>query len=453
MSTLDLVRRLSATQSRIEKEQLLTDAFIKGERAFFLAAQLAYDPLISFGVKKVAEIIEDDGEAGTFTFSDFLVLAGRLRRRELTGHAARDAIHSAAAQCDAATWNEFYRRVLLKDLGIGVTDSTINKILKKLSSSDPDAGKYIITIFSCQLAHDGAKPPHSKKIKGKKLLDVKFDGARLLTILDKENGTVNQYTRNGKEVENFTAIREAFAKLLPHLPASIVLDGEVVGRSFQELMTQFNRQSDVDTSGSRLALFDIIPLSDFKLGVCKMTQEQRHEVLSGLATSGMLSGTVGDLAYVVPKVSVDLDTTEGQEQFKEFNSRAVSAGYEGVMVKDPDAPYECKRSPAWLKIKPFIEVSLEVVAVENGEAEGKFKDVLGRLVCEGEDDGRKIRVLVGGGFTEEQRVEFWDKRAFLIGMIAEVRADAYTKPEEGDVWSLRFPRFKGWRGTTPREKI
>jgi len=40
--------------------------------------------------------------------------------------------------------------------------------------------------------------------------------------------------------------------------------------------------------------------------------------------------------------NVNLDTIEGQERFVELNKAAVEGGYEGVMIKDPDAMYECK---------------------------------------------------------------------------------------------------------------
>ena len=63
---------------------------------------------------------------------------------------------------------------------------------------------------------------------------------------------------------------------------------------------------------------------------------------------------------------VDLSTLEGEARFVELNKAAVDGGYEGVMIKDVDAPYNCKRSHAWLKAKPFIEVTLEVVDVEEG---------------------------------------------------------------------------------------
>ena len=454
MKTNELIHALSATTSRTEKEQLLMAAFMEGERLFFKAALLAYDPLVSFGVKKVAEITEADDEEDNLDPTEFFILCEDLKARRLTGHAARDAIHALAAKSDLRMWNDFYRRILLKDLKCGVEDSTINKVLNKLSQAVPEAKEYIIPIFKCQLAHDGASEQHQKKIRGVKMLDVKLDGVRLLTVLDKDNGTVTQYTRNGKINENFPEIRESLEALLGELPGSVVLDGEVVGNSFQELMTQLNRKTNKNSADAKLALFDIIPLSDFRKGICKHTQRDRHAHLTTLVTSGLLQKHTGDSVYVVPKVTVDLDTAEGATAFREFNRKAIEAKYEGIMVKDPDEPYECKRSIAWLKIKPVIEVTLEVISVEEGEPDGKFVGMMGALTCVGVEDGKTIEVSVGTGFTDEERRDYWARKDELIGFMVEVQADAITQSrDKKNTYSLRFPRFKGWRGTVPGEKI
>ena len=105
-------------------------------------------------------------------------------------------------------------------------------------------------------------------------------------------------------------------------------------------------------------------------------------------------------------------------------------------------------------MKPFIEVSLTVVAVEEGSAETKNVGKLGALVCEGEDDGKFIRVNVGGGYTDELRDSIWASKDTVIGQIVEVRADAATRSQDSeDVYSLRFPRFLRFRGFAKGEKI
>ena len=151
---------------------------------------------------------------------------------------------------------------------------------------------------------------------------------------------------------------------------------------------------------------------------------------------------------IVGQELVDLDTIQGRERFKMINTQAIAGGYEGIMIKDPDAVYECKRTTAWLKQKPYIEVSLTVVNTEEGT--GRNVGKLGALVCEGVDDGRDIRVNVGSGFSDQQREDFWNCR--VDGHVVEVRADAITQNQDG-TYSLRFPRFLRFRGFEPGEKL
>jgi DNA ligase-1 len=190
-----------------------------------------------------------------------------------------------------------------------------------------------------------------------------------------------------------------------------------------------------------------LPLADFEKGIYDKDQTTRSQMVKFWVETNQ--ELLPNVTYVANEL-VDLDTEAGQSRYKEINAKAVAGGYEGIMIKDPDAPYECKRSVAWLKLKPFIEVSLAVVAVEEGT--GRNVGKLGALVCEGEDDGKQIRVNVGSGFTDSDRDSFWGSRSSLIGNIVEVRADAVTQNQDG-TYSLRFPRFKGFRGFQVGEKI
>lgn len=440
MKPHEIVAQLEATASRLSKEKIVKDAWDAGCTEFFEGAKLAYDALVTFGVKKVPAIEgEDDPNfEPTLDWPKFKDILGKLQRRELTGNTARDVLRSAADVSSTAEWNGWYRRILLKDLKCGVTEATINKVLE---AEGKDAAQYIIPVFSCQLAKNG--DDHPKKMKGKKFLDPKLDGVRIITILDKENGTVTQYSRDGRQNDRFDTITSMLSNLLPRLKQSMVLDGEMISRSFQELMRQLNRKEDVDTSDARLALFDILPLSDFLAGECKMTQSDRHELLAGMIS--IFQEHCEDKVYVIPKLLVDLDTKDGQRSFKEFNRETVDAGFEGIMVKDPQSTYKTKRTDAWLKIKPFITVDLEVVGFEPGKPDSKFKDTLGGLICRGEDQGKLIEVTVGGGYSEELRDEIWKDRSKVVGRIVEVKGDALTKAQDGKTWSLRFPVFMGFR--------
>jgi DNA ligase-1 len=153
---------------------------------------------------------------------------------------------------------------------------------------------------------------------------------------------------------------------------------------------------------------------------------------------------------IVPQREFDLDVLTDEIEFKDYMKEMVDSGFEGIMVKDPDAKYECKRGTAWMKMKPFIEVSLEVRAYEEGT--GRNEGRLGALVCEGVDDGKAIAVNVGSGFTDSHRREYWEARDSLLGQIIEVRADAVSQNQDG-TYSLRFPRFLRFRGFKKGEKL
>jgi len=320
----------------------------------------------------------------------------------------------------------------------GFSENTVNKVVEK---QWPD---YAIPVFSCQLAHDSAN--HETKVAGKKFIEVKLDGVRVITIVYPD-GRVDQFSRNGKELVNFPHVKEQIAKIAHTFTEPTVLDGEIMSGSFQDLMKQIHRKSSAQANDAVLNLFDIVTLADFEKGESSRTQ---------IECSTWLKQWFEDNEAALPNVTVvaqelvNLDTSEGQTRYKEINAMAIAGGYEGIMLKDPEAGYKCKRSVAWLKLKPFIEVSLAVVAVEEGT--GKNVGKLGALVCEGIDDGKAIRVNVGSGFTDEDRVTYWDNADTLIGDIIEVRADAITQNQDG-TYSLRFPRFKGFRGFEAGEKI
>jgi DNA ligase-1 len=424
-----VIRSLEEHPSRLNKEAIIEAE--KDNVELFEGFLLAQSPFITFGVKKVPSHSGPDGQG--LPWVAFKELCELLRTRQLTGDAARDAIELALSASTQKQWNDWYRRILIKDLRCGVSEKTINKIKKGA-----------VPLFECMLAHDGAN--HEKKVSGKKLLEPKLDGVRVLTIVDCEARTVVQYSRNGKELVNFPHITAGLLAHIDDFERSFVLDGEIVSTSFQALMKQVHRKSDADASDAVLMLFDILPLSEFKAGISTLGQRRRSNFLKQFKATFDKVGNIG----IVPQVEVDLDTSVGEMQFAAFNKDAIDNGYEGIMIKDIDAKYVCKRHVAWLKQKPFIEVSLEITAVEEGT--GKNEGRLGALVCSGVDDGKTIVVNVGSGFTDDQRIEFWGDRESLPGQIVEVRADAITQNQDG-TYSLRFPRFLRFRGFKAGEKI
>ena len=433
-----IIRILEDHPSRLNKEDIIKAQAQEGNEELFEGFRLALDSLISFGVKKVPTHGGPDGQG--LPWVAFKELAHLLSSRQLTGHEARDAIELALSASTQSQWNDWYRRILIKDLRCGVSEKTINKVLKKFKDIKP------VPVFESMLAHDGANYP--QKIVGKKLLEPKLDGVRVLTVINMENQTVTQYSRNGLLLENFSHITKELEANIDDFGRSMVLDGEMISTSFQALMKQVRRKDNVKADDAVLMLFDILPLSEFQKGHSVLGQRRRSNLLKSMKPMFDKIGNIG----VVPQVEVNLDEYVGELQFKEFNRQAIADGYEGIMIKEVDTIYECKRSVSWLKQKPFIEVSLTAVAVEEGT--GKNVGKMGAVLFEGLDDDKFIRVSVGSGWSDEDRDEIWAVKDTIIGQVGEIRADAATISQHSDnVWSLRFPRFKVWRGFKAGEKI
>jgi DNA ligase-1 len=325
-------------------------------------------------------------------------------------------------------WNDWYRRILIKDLRCGTGAKLINKVVKDT-----------VPLFGCMLAHDGAK--HPKKITGECYIEYKYDGVRVIAIV--QNGDATLYSRSGKLLENFPHINEALSKSEFD---GLVLDGEVMSEDFQALMRQVHRKSGAKTEDSYLAVFDMLTLEEFNAKGTDMTGYQRRERL--VAFEGLFNSTI----QLVDAKLMNLDTPEGQDEFQAMNKEALELGYEGLMIKPTHLGYKCSRSHAWLKIKPFIEVTLTVVGVEEGT--GKNAGMLGAFIVEGNDDGKDFHLNVGSGLSDDMRKDVWAAQDAVIGQLVEIRADAATQSQDAeDTWSLRFPRFKTFRGFELGEKL
>jgi len=423
-----IIQELESDNSRLKKESIIKRESDAENIRFFNGVGAALDGFRTFGVQKVP-VAKKDGTGITQTeFDDVL---RRLEDRTLTGNQMRDTIQDLCDRSNMEQWNDWYRRILIKDLRCGVTHKTINK-----------HSTMKVPVFECMLADDSKK--HEKKMTGEVYVEPKLDGVRVITICDVDKDEVKMFSRNGKELTNFPRILEQFDSMLDQMSESMVFDGEVMSDDFQTLMREIHRKGGAKTDDAVLNLFDCMPLEYFKEGSYPYALNTRKELLQSFQYGPNIS--------IVEFVAMDLDDDDGQKQFADYNRLCIDKGFEGIMVKPITGIYECKRSALWLKVKPFIEVSLKVVDTEEGT--GRNAGKLGALIVEGTDMDKFIRTNVGSGLTDSDRETFWKAKDKLIGQIVEVRADAITQNQDTkDEWSLRFPRFLRFRGFEPGEKL
>lgn len=447
------IQKLAESDSRLHKEDVILQALTAAKLGndissrFLRGLKVCYDPFVTFGVRKIPDTVGITGAENPV--DDFDQLLVNLSARLLTGHDARDAIQGLAERFDSDEWNYFYAPILRRDMRCGISATTINKIVKKTD--------YEIPIFSCQLASNSEGRP---EMRGTKRLEPKLDGVRVLMVVIVQQGisrppttSVVCYSRNGKVFDNFSHIENQVLNNVERLIAAadkvddmqsgilkqgFVLDGEVVGNTFQELMRQARRKENVDAADSVFHVFDVLPLDDFQRGHWNAPLSKRIALLEAMQSAFDKMPN----AELLPHLQVDLDTSEGKNQIERYANEMVNAGFEGIMIKNLDAPYLCKRSTDWMKWKPTITVDLQVIGLEEGT--GRNKGRLGALVCNGVDDGKEITVNAGSGFSDTERDSLWEDRNLIVGRTVEVMADAITQNQDG-TYSLRFPRFVRFR--------
>ena len=241
------IRDLESSDSRLHKEAVIEKALMAAKlgssdaQAFLFNCYQAYNPFYTFHIKQVPEVSGHTDRPNAWP--KFWALLESLRTRSVTGHSALAAVDETSELFDDAEWNMVCRRVIIKDLRCGISEKTLNKVLKN--------SEWRIPVFTCQLAQDSTDQP--KKLTGVKRLEPKLDGVRVLAVVQGMN--VSLMSRNGKEFANFPDIARdimRFRGAFQHGLGSggrFVLDGEVTGESFQKLMKQAHRKSDAKTDG------------------------------------------------------------------------------------------------------------------------------------------------------------------------------------------------------------
>lgn len=325
----------------------------------------------------------------------------KLMFREATGNDARALASAAIDNLAIYGLADVGRRVLLKDLRCGVQASVANKAIPGL-----------VPTFDVMLA----KPVDMDKVRYPVLVQTKYDGKRCIVAMPPGRPTVF-YSRNGKIIEGYAHIRELLERWRAGRKFEGILDGELMFGMFGDRKAKEHE--------AELWVFDWLPWDEWTVGKGSMAQEERQErLLEMIPWDGM-----GDFVS-----AASIEKVHDLAGVERLYRDVLADGGEGVMLKDPAACYQFKRSAAWQKLKPELDADLRVVSYFEGE--GKYQRMLGGVVV----DFRGVEVRVGSGFADWERKHWWTRRDELIGKVTEV---AYTETTpEG---SLRFPRFRRFR--------
>lgn len=168
---------------------------------------------------------------------------------------------------------------------------------------------------------------------------------------------------------------------------------------------------------------------------------------------------IGDLRIVV----IEHKLLRNDDELHSYEEMALSQGYEGLILRDPNGPYKFGRSTeneGWMiKVKRWKDDEMRITGFEEementNEAEtnelgrtkrSKKKAGLvgkGRLgAFIGVDLKTGVEVRIGGGFTAKQREDFWRERRRLLDEIVTYKHFEQT----GVMDKRRFTIFRAFR--------
>jgi len=427
----DLIEQVAATPGKNDKIALLkTHA---GDETLKRVLAAAYNPLISYGIRKVPERKANDDPAGWEFDEDTFTLLSNMAARKLTGGAMLEEVQKQVNVMSAKS-TDLLRRVMLKNMRAGFDEGTVGKVWPGLLPVFP--------YMRCCLPKD-AKLEGWNWAEGQ-ISQEKADGM-FMNVNHEAGGTVSIYSRAGSmfPMEKFESLAVAVRGTLDedtqsHGECLVLRDGVVLPREVGNgVLNSVLKGGDFEANERPIFLvWDQIPLSAVKAkGKYEVKQVER---LSGLIRQ--LQRSVGGVVQLVP-TRIVRSLAEAYLHYTEL----LAQGKEGTILKKRDAIWKDGTSKEQVKLKLEFELDMEVQGVVLGRDDTKNAGRAGSLKCATKCGLLEVDVAIKG---EAMRDDVDANPDNWIGAIMPVTANMIMRPSESNkLHSLFLPRFTQ---STPR---
>jgi DNA ligase-1 len=311
--------------------------------------------------------------------------------------------------------HQFLKEVFTQDMQIGATSSSFNKAI----------GAGFIPEHNIQLAKK-YEDDKEKFTKGSYCINLKIDGYRA-TIKSHED-FLEILSKSGMKFEGLLELEAQ----LNQLPRNYVYDGELL--YIDETMRSDDRfrktGSILKSKGEKkdiiFVLFDLLPLDEFEQGESKLIYDYRLSKMYELMTYCESKNL--NLIQMVPIYYVGEDHSKVAEYVKIVEEQ----GYEGLMLNDMNSKYIADRHVGLMKVKKFYTADLKIT----GYVEHKHPGKLGAFIV----DYKGYPARIGGGYSNTERIKFWEDRDKWIGKIIEVELFQESNNKNGTV-GIRHANF------------
>ncbi len=287
---------------------------------------------------------------------------------------------------------------------------------------------------------------------GAAICETKYDGFRV------------QIHRNGDDIKVFTRrldnIKDAVPEIVEYIEKCLpkedfIVEGEIIATkdgnpiSFQYILQRVRRKYEIERLRQEVPLimylFDVLyykePLLDMPFG-------ERRVILQDIVKVKPSKFELSDIVIVTP---------ENVEDALKLFENSIKDGHEGIMIKDPAAPYMPGiRGKKMLKLKAEPE-TLDLVVVGGTYGRGRRANLIGSYLMAVQDEEGNLKTIAhtATGIDDATLLELsngveslmTEKKGRKVKARPEIILEiAYSEivksPEYESGYSLRFPVVK-----------
>lgn len=411
----EIFAELQNTTSKLQKKNIIKEN--KNNAKFISTLKFLLDPYINTGLssKKIHKIVPSIKGV----LADWNNVMVYLKSHN-TGTDQDIALIQSFINVQSEEMKEFYIGLVTKSIKLGCDAKTVNAVIPNL-----------IPTFDVMLANKYFDKP--ERVKGEFSITEKLDGFRLATLI--HNNEIKFYSRQGQLIEGLIEIEQDMLKFCQNNNITeAFFDGELVAINCDELSSEENYKIVTKTArkkgikiGLKYNIFDTLSYEEFVNQKCLVWYKERRCVLNHLAKTAKF-----EHIEILPVLYQGSDT----DMIMFYLNQARDNHKEGIMINLDNGMYEFKRSNTLLKVKVMQDADLKIVDVYEGT--GKNKGKLGGIIIEFVHENNTYQCECGSGFTDDERVRYWNNPSEIIGKIATIQYFEISKNDNGG-YGLRFP--------------
>jgi len=438
MQILGILDEIANNSSKNFKLDMLKEN--ANNEVFKKVCQLAYCPVTQFYIKQIPEVDDKGIEIDLNTALDNL---SKLSSRKLTGYEARDYLQyllSALTEEDA----EVLKRVVLKDLRAGFSESSINKAMGK--------GTIKETPYMGAVSYGAKKVDKLFSKYDKVFSEVKMDG-RYSNV--KVTDEVFMESRGGKPTplgnafDNLVAVRELLGEdivlngelIIPDMDrytsngaiASLISinskleDGKNVDKEVEKFCKKYDSTIKEMEDRVTLVVWDYLPLTDYDKGGWDRARWKRMNVLEGAVKAADLQ----NLKFVEYKEVSNVG--EAMAHFKDLLNR----GEEGTILKGGEGHWKDGKPTFQVKFKLEMTVDLKIIGFNYGTKGTKNEHVISSVDVQSSDG---LLTTSPAGINEKTMKMLTENQETLLGTILEVKCSGLSSNSKGE-YALLHPVY------------